>query len=98
MRLAVAPVEPCEGPEQAGVSLRRQDGVELGERGGIETGVGRPASLDVAGEQRQFQLLGHVDSRVLQQRHQVIGSRPQYSVLEVDDADTQYADAVAEPD
>jgi len=42
LRLAVAPVEPGEGAEQAGIPLRRHDGVELGEAGRIEAFVGSP--------------------------------------------------------
>src|SRR5882724_782482 len=48
LRLAVAPVEPRKGAEQAGVPLRRHDGVELGKARRIEADVGGAARLDVA--------------------------------------------------
>ena len=98
LRLAVAAVEPGEGAEQARVSLRRHDGVKLGEAGGIELPVGCAARLDVAGQQRQFELLGDVDPRVLQQRHQIVGGGAQHGILEVDDADAQDPGAIVEPD
>ena len=66
LRLAVAPVEPGKGAEQTCVSLRRHDGVELGETGRIEIGVGRAARADVAGQQCQLELLGDIDPRILQ--------------------------------
>ncbi|EEF22322.1 conserved hypothetical protein, partial [Ricinus communis] len=46
LRLAIAAVEPGEGAEQAGVTLRRHDGVEFGKPGGIEIAVCRASRLD----------------------------------------------------
>src|SRR3954465_4088830 len=98
LRLAIPPVEPGEGAEQAGIPLRRHDGVKLGKAGRVELAIGRAARLDVAAEQRPLELFGNVDPRVLQQRHQVVGGGAEYGVLEVDDSDAQDASAVAEPD
>ena len=89
LRLAVAPVEPGEGAEQAGIPLRRHDGVKLGKAGRVELAIGRAARPDVAGQKRQFDLFGNVDPRVLQQRYQVVGGGAEHGILEVDDSDAQ---------
>src|SRR5712672_1485141 len=70
LRLAVTPVEPGKGAEQPGISLRRHDGVKRGETGRIERVVGRAPRLDIAHKQRQLELLGDVDPRILRQRYQ----------------------------
>src|SRR3954447_5697875 len=98
LRLAVAPVEPRKCPEQPRVALRRHDGVKLGERRGIEGLVGRAPRLDVAREQRKLEVLGHIDPRVLEQRHQIVRDRAHHGVLEVDDAYSRNALPFAEPD
>src|SRR5205085_10878539 len=86
LRFAVAPIEPRESPEQARVALCRHDGVKLGEHRSIEGLVGRAPRLDVAREQRKLELLGHIDTGVLEQRHHIVRDRAHHGVLEVDDA------------
>jgi len=92
LRLAVAPVEPRKGAEQPCVALRRHQRINLGESSRIERIVGRAPCLDVAGQERKFEVFGHVDPRILQQRYQVIGGRSQHGILEVDDADFEVPD------
>ena len=55
-RLAVAPVEPGKGAEQPRVALRRHDGVQFGETGGVEAVV-RPRDVAEGG-------LGHPRPRI----------------------------------
>ena len=48
-------------------------------------------------EQPQLKFVGHFDPRVLQQRSDVVGRRPQHGVLKVDQAEPPQAVAVGEP-
>src|SRR5215472_16818609 len=86
LRLAVAAVEPCKGSEKPGVALRRHHRVDLGEASRIEAVVGHVPCLDVTRQQRKLELLGYVDTRILQQRDEIVGGRTEHGVLEIDDA------------
>src|SRR5260370_36011944 len=98
LRLAVAAVEPRKGTEQPRVALCRHDGVKVGETSRIEGVVGGAPRLDITRQERKLELLGYVDPRVLQQRHQIVGGWAQHGVLEVDDAYSRNIGPLAEPD
>ena len=96
--LAVAVVQPGEDAEDLGRALGPHHRIGGGEGAHVESGVRLAARLDVAAEQSEFQVLGHIDPRILRQRDEVIGGRPHHRVLEVQQADLLQPVALGHPD
>src|SRR5580698_9738526 len=76
LRLAVAAVEAGEYAQDLGRALRGERRIDTREAGRVEALVIKPAA-HVAAEQRDLERFRHIDTRVLQQRRQVVGGRPQ---------------------
>src|SRR5262245_12304990 len=85
LRLAVADIQAGEYAEDLARTLRRQRDVVPDERSGVELGVIGAAAAKIAAEQGDLELLRHVDTRVLQQRGQVVGRRPHQGILEIEE-------------
>src|SRR5262249_27245918 len=68
LRFAIALVEPCEDTEDLGRALRAERDIELDEGGRGEVRIGVEPRLHIVADQRDLQLVRHVDARVLQQR------------------------------
>src|SRR5262249_58757959 len=89
LRLAVAPVESGEYAQNFGGALRRKRRVDPSEAGRIEALIVQP-SANIAAEQRNLERLPHIDTRILQQRRQVVGGRPYHRILKVEEPDARH--------
>src|SRR5712671_13455 len=69
--LAVAAVEPRENAEDFRRPLGGKRRVKPPERSGVEMRIVCPARLHIACKQRNLQLLGHIDARILEERGDV---------------------------
>jgi hypothetical protein len=87
VRLAVPPVEAGEDAEDLGGPLGGQGRVVGAEALLVEAGVGGLAAEDVALDESLLERRRDGDARVLGERGDVIGRRPEDGVLEVEEAD-----------
>ena len=82
----IALVEPGEEAEDLGGALGAHRGIGGGEALGVEGGIDcRPAAHIERGE-THLEIFGHVDARILQQRNDIVGRRPDHRVLKIDEA------------
>src|SRR5687768_1678217 len=91
--LAIAPQQTDEQANDARMALRAED-----REGGHErASVAYAGALEVTLDHRRAQLVGDVASRILDQRHQVVGGMARGRVLKVEQAAGLYARPLAQP-
>src|ERR1700683_514273 len=95
--LAVAPVEPREDAENLGGALGGKRGVQHGKFRSVKMLV-IESGARIAAEQPDFQRFRNVDTRVLQQRSNVIGGGTDQGILEVQEADLSHAVTLRQPE
>ena len=73
LRFAVATIQTREDAEHLGCALRGERRVELREGAGFEARIIGLPRTHVAAQQQQFERLGHIDARILEQRGDIVG-------------------------
>src|SRR5262249_32332397 len=98
LRLAIAHVEPCENAKNLARALGGERRIDLDELRSVEIGRTTAAAAHISAEQRKLSLFRHVDTRILQQRSDVIGRRAHDRVLEVEKAEPRQLAALRQPE